>query len=46
LLLLKRCEFIRGRVAEVSDWAVTPMEKDKLVIRVEDTWPASYGASR
>ncbi len=33
----RACEFIRGRVAEVSDWAVTPMEKDKLVIRVEDT---------
>jgi len=29
--------FIRGRVAEVSDWAVTPMEQGKLVIRVEDT---------
>ncbi len=36
-LLEEGCEFIRGRVAEVSDWAVTPMEKDKLVIRVEDT---------
>jgi len=36
-LLEEGCEFIRGRVAEVSDWAVTPMERDKLVIRVEDT---------
>mgnify|MGYP001128709658 FL=1 len=36
-LLEEGCEFIRGRVAEVSDWAVTPMEQDKLVIRVEDT---------
>ncbi len=29
--------FIRGRVAEVSDWAFTPDEEGKLVIRVEDT---------
>ena len=36
-LLREGVEFIRGRVAEVSDWAVTPMEKGKLVIRVEDT---------
>ena len=36
-LLQEGVEFIRGRVAEVSDWAVTPMEKGKLVIRVEDT---------
>jgi heterodisulfide reductase subunit A len=28
---------IRGRVAEVTDWAITTEEEDKLVIRVEDT---------
>jgi len=36
-LLEEGVEFIRGRVAEVNDWAVTPAEKNKLVIRVEDT---------
>ena len=36
-LLKEGVEFIRGRVAEVSDWATTPAEKGKLVIRVEDT---------
>ncbi len=30
-------QFIRGRVAEVTDWAVTPEEEGKLVIRAEDT---------
>ncbi len=29
--------FIRGRVAEVSDWAMKKEEEGKLVIRVEDT---------
>jgi heterodisulfide reductase subunit A len=29
--------FIRGRVGEVTDWAMTPEEDGKLVIRVEDT---------
>jgi len=29
--------FIRGRVAEISDWAMTPEEEGKLVIRAEDT---------
>jgi heterodisulfide reductase subunit A2 len=29
--------FVRGRVAEVTDWALSPEEKGKLVIRVEDT---------
>jgi heterodisulfide reductase subunit A len=29
--------FIRGRVAEVTDWAMTKDEDGKLVIRVEDT---------
>jgi heterodisulfide reductase subunit A len=36
-LLREGVEFIRGRVAEVTDWAVTPMERGKLVVRVEDT---------
>jgi heterodisulfide reductase subunit A len=36
-LLREGVEFIRGRVAEVSDWAMTPMEKGKLVIQAEDT---------
>ena len=30
-------QFIRGRVGEVTDWAMTPEEEGKLVIRVEDT---------
>jgi heterodisulfide reductase subunit A2 len=30
-------QFVRGRVAEVTDWAVTPEEEGKLVVRVEDT---------
>ncbi|MGA4580022.1 FAD-dependent oxidoreductase [Limisphaera sp. VF-2] len=30
-------QFVRGRVAEVTDWAMTPEEEGKLVIRVEDT---------
>jgi heterodisulfide reductase subunit A len=29
--------FIRGRVGEVTDWALAPGEEGKLVIRVEDT---------
>jgi len=29
--------FVRGRVAEVTDWALAPEEEGKLVIRVEDT---------
>ncbi|MCI0716405.1 MAG: CoB--CoM heterodisulfide reductase iron-sulfur subunit A family protein [Chlorobi bacterium] len=29
--------FIRGRVAEVTDWALVPEEENKLTIRVEDT---------
>ncbi len=28
---------VRGRVAEVTDWALDPSEEGKLVIRVEDT---------
>jgi heterodisulfide reductase subunit A len=29
--------FVRGRVAEVTNWALSPEEEGKLVIRVEDT---------
>ena len=36
-LLSEGVHFIRGRVAEVSDWAMTPEEEGKLVLRVEDT---------
>jgi heterodisulfide reductase subunit A len=36
-LLEEGTHFIRGRVAEVTDWAMTPEEENKLVIRVEDT---------
>ena len=36
-LLNERVHFIRGRVAEVTDWALDPAEDGKLVIRVEDT---------
>ncbi len=36
-LLEEGVHFIRGRVGEVSDWAVTPEEQGRLVIRVEDT---------
>ena len=36
-LLNEGVHFIRGRVAEVTDWAVTDAEKNKLILRVEDT---------
>ena len=36
-LLDEGVHFIRGRVGEVTDWAITPEEEGKLVIRVEDT---------
>ncbi len=36
-LLQEGVHFIRGKVAEVSDWAMTPDEENRLVIRVEDT---------
>ena len=36
-LLEEGVQFIRGRVGEVTDWAMTPDEEGKLVIRVEDT---------
>ncbi len=36
-LLNEGVHFIRGRVAEVTDWALDPAEEDRLVLRVEDT---------
>jgi heterodisulfide reductase subunit A len=36
-LLEENVHFIRGRVAEVTDWADMPEEEGKLIIRVEDT---------
>jgi heterodisulfide reductase subunit A len=36
-VLREGVHFIRGRVAEVTDWAMTPAEEGRLVIRVEDT---------
>ncbi len=36
-LLNEGVHFVRGRVAEVTDWALDPSEEDKLVLRVEDT---------
>jgi len=36
-LLKEGVHFIRGRVAEVTDWARTPGEEGRLVVRVEDT---------
>jgi len=36
-LLNEGVHFIRGRVAEVTDWALDPSEENRLVLRVEDT---------
>jgi len=36
-LLSEGVHFIRGRVAEVTDWNMTPEEEGRLVLRVEDT---------
>jgi len=36
-LLRENVHFIRGRVAEITDWRVTPEEEGKIVIRAEDT---------
>ena len=36
-LLKEGVHFIRGRVAEVTDWARSPDEEGKLIVRVEDT---------
>lgn len=40
-LLDEGVHFIRGRVGEVTDWAMTPEEEGHLVIRVEDTLAAT-----
>jgi len=39
-LLNEGVHFIRGKVAEVTDWAMDKSEEGKLVIRVEDTLSA------
>ncbi len=36
-MLEEGVNFIRGRVGEVTDWAMTPEEEGKLIVRVEDT---------
>lgn len=36
-LLQEGVHFIRGKVAEVTDWTLTPEEAGKLIIRVEDS---------
>lgn len=36
-LLNEGVHFVRGKVAEVTDWAFDPSEEGKLVLRVEDT---------
>lgn len=36
-LLSEHVHFIRGRVAEVTDWVLDPSEEGKLVISAEDT---------
>jgi heterodisulfide reductase subunit A len=36
-LLNEGVHFVRGRVAEVTDWAATKEEEGKLILRVEDT---------
>ncbi len=36
-LLNEKVHFIRGRVAEFTDWALDPTEEGTLVLRVEDT---------
>jgi len=36
-LLKEGVHFIRGRAAEVTDWAMIPDEEGKLVVRAEDT---------
>jgi heterodisulfide reductase subunit A len=39
-MLKEGVHFIRGRVAEVTDWALDKSEEGRLVIRVEDTLSA------
>jgi len=36
-LLREGVHFIRGRVAEISDWAMKPEEEGRIIIRAEDT---------
>lgn len=36
-LLQENVHFIRGRVAEISDWAMEPEEEGRLIVRAEDT---------
>lgn len=36
-LLQENVHFIRGRVAEINDWAMDASEEGKLIIRAEDT---------
>ncbi len=36
-LLKEGNHFVRGRVAEVTDWSMKPEEEGKLIIRAEDT---------
>ncbi|MFH1464594.1 MAG: CoB--CoM heterodisulfide reductase iron-sulfur subunit A family protein [Pseudomonadota bacterium] len=36
-LLEEDVRFVRGKVAEVNDWAIYPEEEGRLVVRVEDT---------
>jgi heterodisulfide reductase subunit A len=36
-VLREGVHFIRGKVGQVTDWAMTPEEEGKLIIRVEDT---------
>ena len=36
-LMTEGVHFVRGRVSEVTDWAMVPEEENKLTIRVEDT---------
>ncbi len=36
-VLREGVQFVRGRVAEVTDWAMTPQEEGRMIIRVEDT---------
>jgi heterodisulfide reductase subunit A len=36
-LLAEGVQFIRGRVAEVTDWSMSKAEEGKLILRVEDT---------
>ncbi len=36
-LMKEKVHFIRGRVAQVTDWAMTAEEEGKLILRAEDT---------